>query len=111
MEIRVVTAISQTKASFLTSKKCQVSCAVFCCILFESKSSKEKTNGITGRLWGARTSKQCREDAFPLALSIRSSGTPNETERHLSEEPETDSSFISVEGKQKIDTLMMKLDH
>ena len=110
MEIRVVTAISQTKAS-LTIKKCQVSCAVFCCILFESKSSKEKTNGIIGRLWGAKTSKQCREDAFRLALSIRSNGTPNETEKYLSEEPATDSSFTSVEGKQKIDTLMMKLHH
>ena len=104
MEIRVGTAISETKASFLTFKKCQVSCAVFCCILFESKSSKEKTNGTTGRLRGAKTSQQCREDAFRLALSIRSNGTPNETEKYLSEEPVTDSSFISVEGKQKIDT-------
>lgn len=84
---------------------------MFCCILFESKSSKEKTNGITGRLWAARTNKQCRGGAFRLALSIRSNGTPNETEKYLSEEPVTDSSFTSVEGKQKIDTLMMKLDH
>ena len=82
---------------------------MFCCILFESKSSKEKTNGITGRLWGAKISKQCRGTHF--VLSIQTSGTPNETEKHLSEEPVTDSSFTSVEGKQKIDTLMMKLDH